>query len=57
MLLGLAKIGGAHEWVACFISGGGEKSSFFILSPKGVLDNFFVRQVVMLKEEAVPKAT
>jgi hypothetical protein len=50
-------MGGAREWVACFISGGGEKYSSFMLMPKGVLDNFFVRQVVMLKQEAVPKAT
>lgn len=32
-------------------------SWYFILRPKGLLDNFFVRQVGMLKQEAGPKAT
>jgi hypothetical protein len=33
------------------------KSYPLLLGPKGVLDNFFVRQVVMLKQEAGLKAT
>ena len=33
------------------------KSYPLLLGPKGVLDNFFGRQVVMLKQEAGPKTT
>jgi hypothetical protein len=36
---------------------GGILQLYFILGPKGILDNFFVRQVGMLKQEAGPKAT
>jgi hypothetical protein len=46
-----SRVGGIfHLW-------GRVRSCYFILRPKGLLDNFFVRQVGMLKQEAGPKAT
>ena len=52
-----AQIGGPPRVGGMFQIWGRGKSYPLLLGPKGVLDNFFVRQVVMLKQEAGPKAT